>query len=44
MSDLADAIRMVYTQQYLFWDLVQKIEAEERAAALEQDKFIISLG
>lgn len=44
MSDLADAIRLVYAQQYLYWDLVLKLAVEDRQAKAEEDRFIVSLG
>lgn len=44
MSDLADAIRLVYTQQYLYWDVVQKFAEDDRKARQEEDRFIVSLG
>ena len=44
MSDLSDAIRLVYTQQYIYWDVVQKLAEDDRQARLEEERFIVSLG
>jgi hypothetical protein len=44
MSELSDAIQLVFRQQYIFWAVASKIAADERQDILDQEKFIVSLG